>query len=82
MNWESIPAAWVPALIFVARSTDLTFGTLRILTVARGRKSLAWILAICQATLFVTAIAGVQSLLTSSEAQLEALYSRWEELEQ
>ncbi|MGD8603681.1 MAG: DUF5698 domain-containing protein [Anaerolineales bacterium] len=65
MNWDSVPAAWVPLLIFVARSTDLTFGTLRILTVARGRKSLAWFLALCQATLFVTAIAGVLTDLGS-----------------
>jgi uncharacterized protein YebE (UPF0316 family) len=59
MNWDALPTAWVPLLIFAARTTDLTFGTLRILTVARGRKSMAWILAICQSTLFVTAIVGV-----------------------
>lgn len=65
MNWEAIPADWVPVLIFIARSTDLTFGTLRLLTVARGQKSLAWILAVFQATLFVTAIAGVLTNLGS-----------------
>ena len=65
MIWEQVPASWVPALIFLVRSIDVTFGTLRLLTVARGRKSLAWVLAICQATLFVTAIAGVLTNLHS-----------------
>lgn len=59
MIWEAVPAAWMPLVIFLARTTDLTFSTLRILTVARGRKKLAWLLALIQATLFVTAISGV-----------------------
>jgi uncharacterized protein YebE (UPF0316 family) len=65
MIWDSVPAAWVPLLIFIVRSTDLTFGTLRLLTVARGRKRLAWFLALCQSTLFVTAIAGLLTDLGS-----------------
>jgi uncharacterized protein YebE (UPF0316 family) len=65
MIWDSIPAVWVPVLIFFTRTINLTLGTLRILTVARGRKSLAWILAVCQAVLFVTAISGVLTDLGS-----------------
>jgi uncharacterized protein YebE (UPF0316 family) len=65
MIWEEIQPSWIPVLIFLARSTDVSFGTLRLLTVTRGRKSLAWVLAIFQATLFVTAIAGLLTNLVS-----------------
>ena len=60
--WAAGPAeraAWFPLVIFALRSVDLTLGTLRVLTVVRGRRLAAWAIGFCQALLFISAIAGV-----------------------
>jgi uncharacterized protein YebE (UPF0316 family) len=51
---------WLGALvIFALRVTDMTFDTLRVLFVMRGRKSIAWVLGFMQAAIFVIAITSV-----------------------
>lgn len=58
------PSAWLGALgIFALRVTDMTFDTLRMLFVIRGRKSIVWMLGFCQASIFVIAITSVLSHL-------------------
>ncbi|MBN2387589.1 MAG: DUF2179 domain-containing protein [Anaerolineales bacterium] len=64
--WEQIlsPAAWLAALgIFALRIVDMTFDTLRMLFVVRGRKGFAWVLGFCQSVIFVIAITSVLSNL-------------------
>jgi uncharacterized protein YebE (UPF0316 family) len=54
------PAAWLTALgIFALRVTDMTFDTLRMLFVVRGRKAIAWALGFAQSVIFVIAITSV-----------------------
>jgi uncharacterized protein YebE (UPF0316 family) len=54
------PAAWFGALIvFLLRVTDVSFDTLRMLFVMRGRKKLAWVLGFLQSAIFVVAITSV-----------------------
>jgi len=51
---------FLPALlIFSLRIIDVSLYTLRIMMVMRGRKGLAWIFAICQSLVFVSAITSV-----------------------
>ena len=58
------PAAWFGALgIFALRVTDMTFDTLRMLFVVRGRKAVAWVLGFLQSVIFVIAITSVLSHL-------------------
>lgn len=54
------PEAWLGALgIFALRVTDMTFDTLRMLFVMRGRKSIAWGLGFFQSAVYVVAISSV-----------------------
>lgn len=46
-------------LIFSLRIVDVSLYTMRIMMVARGRKGLAWIFAICQSLVYITAIVSV-----------------------
>jgi uncharacterized protein YebE (UPF0316 family) len=58
------PAAWLGALgIFALRVSDMTFDTLRMLFVVRGRKGIAWVLGFAQSVIFVIAITSVLSHL-------------------
>ncbi len=60
------PTAWLGALgIFALRVADMTFDTLRVLFVMRGRKGVAWILGFCQSSIFVIAITSVLSQLNN-----------------
>ncbi len=57
-------SAWLGALgIFALRVTDMTFDTLRMLFVVRGRKGIAWGLGFMQSVIFVIAITSVLSNL-------------------
>ena len=49
--------------IFSLRVTDMTFDTLRVLFVMRGRKVIVWFLGFMQAAIFVIAITSVLSNL-------------------
>lgn len=54
------PQAWMGAgLIFLLRVSDMTFDTLRVLMVMRGKKGFAWILGFLQAAIFLLAISSV-----------------------
>lgn len=58
------PTAWLGALgIFALRVIDMTFDTLRMLFVVRGRKAFAWVLGFLQSAIFVIAITSVLSNL-------------------
>ncbi|MCS6992230.1 MAG: DUF5698 domain-containing protein [Anaerolineales bacterium] len=63
MNWLEIllsPAAWLAALgIFALRVADMTFDTLRVLFVMRGRKAISWGMGFIQSVIFVVAISSV-----------------------
>ena len=56
-----LPALLPGLLIFSLRIVDVSLYTLRFMMVIRGRKRLAWIFAICQSLVFVTAITSVIS---------------------
>ncbi len=54
------PAAWAAALgIFTLRVADMTFDTLRVLFVMRGRKGISWALGFVQSVIYVIAISSV-----------------------
>lgn len=58
------PSAWLGALgIFALRVCDMSFDTLRMLFVVRGRKGIAWGLGFAQSVIFVIAITTVLSHL-------------------
>lgn len=54
------PQAWLTAMgIFLLRVGDMTFDTVRVLFVVRGRKKTAWVLGFFQSLIFVIAITSV-----------------------
>lgn len=61
IDLASFPAAWMPLIIFVLRVASMSFDTLRVLYVIRGRRTLAWTLGFFQSVLWVIAIGGVFS---------------------
>jgi uncharacterized protein YebE (UPF0316 family) len=63
LDWETIPSAWIPLLIFGLRATDLTIATFRMLLMLRGQRFTVWVLAFLQANLFVVGVSGVLSNL-------------------
>jgi uncharacterized protein YebE (UPF0316 family) len=64
MEMVLTPDVWFNAgLIFLLRVGDMSLDTLRVLYVMRGKKSIAWVLGFCQATIFITAISAVLSNL-------------------
>jgi uncharacterized protein YebE (UPF0316 family) len=56
--WDAVLSG---LLIFALRIVDISFYTLRILMVVRGRKGLAWLFALCQSFTFVYALRSVLS---------------------
>lgn len=63
--WVSALPAWaLPALILLTLTLNNAIDTLRVLSLARGSRLGAWLAGFSQATLFITAIAG---LLTNLE---------------
>ncbi len=56
---EVVPAAWLPLVIFTLRTSDLTLSTVRMLSVIRGNRWLAWMTGFAQALLFITAVVGM-----------------------
>jgi len=64
MEYLLSASAWLTAIgIFALRVTDMTFDTLRMLFVMRGRKGVAWVLGFLQSAIFVIAITSVLSNL-------------------
>ena len=65
------PAAWLGALgIFCLRVSDMSFDTLRLLFVVRGRKRVAWVLGFCQSMIFVIAITSVLKNLGNLDTKI------------
>jgi uncharacterized protein YebE (UPF0316 family) len=61
----AIPPALMPFAIFALRVTDMTFDTLRVLFVIRGRKPQAWIFGFLQSAIWVVAITSVLANLNN-----------------
>ncbi len=59
LAWSSFPDEWIPLLIFLLRTSDLTIATIRTLTIVQGRRTTAWFLAFFKSALFVTCVVGV-----------------------
>jgi uncharacterized protein YebE (UPF0316 family) len=59
IDFSVIPPLLLTAGIFFLRVTDMSFDTLRVLFVIRGRRPLAWILGFMQSALWVIAITSV-----------------------
>lgn len=49
---------WLPVLIFIARVTDVSLGTMRLICVTRGRPNLAVILGFFEVLIWVLAVSG------------------------
>ncbi len=65
IDWDRIPAALVPLIIFLLRTTDLSLSTLRMLSVMRGRRGPAWVLAFAQSILYLLGVVGVIANLSN-----------------
>jgi uncharacterized protein YebE (UPF0316 family) len=65
LDWGVIPPTLFPLLIFTLKASDITLATLRMLTVLRGRRVTAWIIAFAQATIFIIGVAGVLANLNN-----------------
>jgi uncharacterized protein YebE (UPF0316 family) len=63
LDWDRIPVALVPLLIFALRTSDLSLSTVRMLMIMRGRRAITWVLAFLQSTIYIFGIAGVISNL-------------------
>jgi uncharacterized protein YebE (UPF0316 family) len=59
----AIPAAWMPAVIFLLRVGDMSLDTLRVLLVVRGRRLPAWLTGFTQSAIWVIAVTTVLSSL-------------------
>jgi len=65
INSETFTLVVIPILIFLARLIDVTFGTMRIIMISRGRKYIAPILAFCEIMIWLFAISQVVQHLTN-----------------
>jgi uncharacterized protein YebE (UPF0316 family) len=65
LSWDQVPEAYIPLIIFILRTLDLSVATLRMLLVVRGRKTLVWIFGLFQSASFVLGIAGVLGNLSN-----------------
>jgi uncharacterized protein YebE (UPF0316 family) len=63
----AFPAWAVPVLIFFARVTDVTLGTVRIVLVARGQRLVASLLGFAEVTIWLAAIGQIIRDLSSIE---------------
>lgn len=63
---------FIPPLIFLARICDVSIGTLRIMTVVRGRKMLAATLGFFEVIIWVLAVSGVLRYIGESPLALIA----------
>ncbi|HEX9797555.1 MAG TPA: DUF5698 domain-containing protein [Anaerolineales bacterium] len=58
-SWLASLGPWLPLVIFGLRTFDQTLSTVRFLITTQGRRGLAWILALVQSIVFLTAVGGV-----------------------
>jgi uncharacterized protein YebE (UPF0316 family) len=59
LPWSAIRSEFVPVLIFLLRTSDLTISTTRTLSIVQGRRTMSWFLAFLQSSLFVMGVAGI-----------------------
>jgi len=55
----SVDPEWVPVVVFLARATDVSMGTIRLICVTRGRRAAAIILGFFEVLVWVLAVSGV-----------------------
>jgi uncharacterized protein YebE (UPF0316 family) len=60
-NVLSMDPTWVPVFIFLARVTDVSIGTMRLICVTRGRRPAAVVLGFFEVLIWVTAVSKVLS---------------------
>ncbi len=65
MDSEIFSLVILPILIFIARVTDVTLGTVRIIFISRGRKFLAPIFGFFEVTIWLLAISQIMQNLTN-----------------
>lgn len=65
INSETFSLIIVPILIFLARVTDVSFGTIRIILVSRGRKFIAPIFGFFEIIIWLFAISQIMQNLTN-----------------
>jgi len=56
---QSLPAVWLPVLVFFARVVDVSLGTLRIIFVSRGQKYLAPLLGFVEVFIWIVAVSQI-----------------------
>jgi len=61
--WTQLPPLVVALIVFLLRTVDLTLDTLRLTSVARGRRNMVWVFGFAEALTFVLAISGVLATL-------------------
>lgn len=59
----AIDPQWLPVFIFVARITDVSLGTVRLICVTRGQRLVAVVLGFFEVLIWVTAVSSVLSHL-------------------
>jgi uncharacterized protein YebE (UPF0316 family) len=65
INSETFSLIIIPILIFIARVADVSFGTIRIILVSRGRKHIAPIFAFFEIIIWLFAISQIMQHLTN-----------------
>lgn len=65
INSETFSLIVVPILIFLAKVADVTFGTIRIILISRGRKFIAPIFAFFEIIIWLFAISQIMQHLTN-----------------
>lgn len=58
-KWFPVAGAWLPLFIFFARILDVSIGTVRLICITRGRRTLAISLAFVEVTIWLLAVASV-----------------------
>jgi uncharacterized protein YebE (UPF0316 family) len=65
INWRIFDPRFIPLIIFTLRTFNLTLSILRLLSVVRGRRLVAWVLALVQSFIYITTFAGLLSDITN-----------------
>lgn len=65
INSEAFSLIVIPILIFIARVIDVSFGTIRIILISRGRKFIAPIFAFFEIIIWLFAISQIMQHLTN-----------------
>jgi len=69
-EFEIYPMVILPIIIFLARITDVTLGTIRIIMVNRGKRNIAPLLGFCEVFIWIVAISQIMQNVRSFPAFL------------